>query len=168
MKVYLAADHGGFFLKEKIKEYLESLSQNHASELYHLTFEDLGPARFEEDDDYPDYILPLVKKVVSENLNRQKGEENYEGQVYGLAFSQTGSDLTITANKIKGARAVTSWSAKHARQARFEDDANILSLPADYLSEEEAKDVVKAFLTTPFSDEVVHKRRLKKIEEYEN
>ena len=54
------------------------------------------------------------------------------------------------------------------RQARFEDDASILSLPADYLSEEEAKDVVKAFLTTPFSDEVVHKRRLKKIEEYEN
>lgn len=147
MKVFLAADHGGFLLKEKVKVFLED--QGYA-------VEDFGAHSLEDGDDYPDYVFPLAEALSGK-----------EGEVLGLAFCRSGSGEAIAANKVRGIRATLSFSPEHAAKAREDNDANLLCLPSDYLDEDRVKKIVKAFLTTPFSSAERHRRRLQKIENYE-
>ena len=139
MKVLIASDHGGFKLKQKLIPYLEKKG---------YTVQDFGPSKYKKDDDYPDFILPLAKKI-KRNL--------------GIIICRNGQGASIAANKIKGARAVTGFSTKMVKSTRQDDNANILSLPADYITETEAKRITSIFLKTPFSNLARHKRRLKKI-----
>lgn len=146
MKVYIASDHAGFDLKRKLKKYLEAKE---------LPFEDLGPHELVPNDDYPDYALPLAKKVVENSENK------------GILLCGNGVGASIVANKVKGIRAALSWDPRHAATARADDDANVLNLPARFISEDQAKNVVRAFLETPFSGENRHTRRIRKISEME-
>ena len=144
--VYLGADHGGYELKKEIKNYLSE----HGVEI-----DDLGATTPNPEDDYTDFIIPVARKVAS------------DPDSLGIIIGRSGNGEVIAANKIDGVRAAVCLNEKMAEKARDHNNANILSLGADYISLEEAKKIVQKFLDTPFSNEERHVRRLKKIEEIE-
>lgn len=146
MKIYLAADHAGFKLKEEIKKYLSE--QNYE-------VEDSGAFSFEKDDDYPEFISKAAEKV-SENPDSK-----------GIIFGKSGAGEEIVANKFKNIRAVVGFSEENVRLSREHNDANILSLGSEFESLEKAKVLVKIFLETPFSGEERHRRRIEEIENIE-
>lgn len=143
-KIALAADHAGFEEKEKVKKTLDELG---------IAFDDLGTSSAESVD-YPDFARKVAEGVSS-------GE--YE---QGLLVCGSGTGMAIAANKFKGVRAAVAWSEDIARLAREHNDANVLSLPARFISEEESAKVVKAFFETDFEGGR-HGRRVDKITEME-
>lgn len=147
MKIYLGADHGGFELKEKIKERLAQ---------WGYTFEDLGNTVFDPSDDYPDFAFKVAKAVAKNPDSR------------GILTCRSAAGMVIAANKVKGARAAAAFNSTAAKHSREHNDANILALSGDWTDEKQAKELLKVWLETPFSGEERHIRRIKKIEEYEN
>jgi ribose 5-phosphate isomerase B len=142
MKIILAADHGGFKLKEEAKHWLKEM---------HLPFKDFGALHFDSEDDYPDFAWPAAIKV---------GQDR---EALGIFFCRSGHGVCIVANKAKGARAALCFSEKSAEDARHDDDANILCVPSDYLTVDSAKKIISAFVKTKFSREEKHARRVGKI-----
>jgi ribose 5-phosphate isomerase B len=142
MKVYLAADHGGFNLKEALKAYLETQRYDVVDEGAHTL--DLA-------DDYPDFMYPAAQKIGGDLDAR------------GIFLCRSGAGAAIVANKVAGVRGVVTRTKEDAKHAREHNDANVVALSSDSLSAEEARDIVSTFLTTPFSGEERHLRRLKKI-----
>ena len=143
--IYLGADHAGFALKEELKQYLLGLA---------MEVEDLGAFELNPTDDYPDFIVPVAKKVAeSPDQNR------------GVVFGGSGQGEAIAANKIKGIRAAVYYggSLDIVKLSRQHNNANILSLGARFLTKEQAIEAVKLFLETPFEGGR-HVRRIKKIE----
>jgi len=145
--IYLATDHGGYELKELLKSFLKEEG---------FEVQDLGAYSLDPNDDYPDFIIPLARKVVQE-----------PGSL-GIISGRSGNGEAIAANKIKGIRAAVCTNEEMARKAKEHNDANILSLGADYMSIDQAKNVVKAFLDTPFSNDERHMRRVEKIKKIES
>ena len=143
--IYIASDHAGFEMKEILKSYLEEFGYK---------VEDMGNSVYDENDDYPDFILPLAKKVA------ENSEENR-----GIVLGGSGQGEAIVANRIKNVRAavVYDYNENIIRFSREHNNANILSLGARFLSEEYAKKTVKLWLETPFSNEDRHIRRIKKL-----
>ena len=84
-------------------------------------------------------------------------------ETFGIVIGRSGNGEAIAANKVKGVRAAVCLNSEMAKKAREHNDANVLSLGADYISLDEAKEMIKIFLETDFSDEERHKRRLEKI-----
>lgn len=150
MRVYVASDHGGFKLKEELKKHL----QERGDEVV-----DVGNTKLDPNDDYPDFILPLAEKVA---LRQAQGKP-----AFGIVLGRSGNGEAIAANKVKGIRAALCLNEIMAQKAREHNDANVLSLGADYIDLETAKKVVETFLGTPFSEAARHKRRLDKISSYE-
>ena len=146
MSIFLGADHRGFKLKEKIKNYLQKLN---------LSFEDLGNFKFDPKDDYPDFAFLVAKKVA-----QKKGK--------GILICGSGEGMCIVANKVKGIRAATAFTPSQAKNLRKKNDINILCLASDWIKEKEAKKVVEVFLKTKFSRLIRHKRRIEKIKKIEN
>lgn len=144
--IYFGADHGGYELKEVIKQFL---AENN------LTFEDLGADNLNPQDDYPDFIIPVAQKVAS-NPNS-----------LGIILGRSGNGEAIAANKVKGVRAAVCLNEQMAKKSKEHNNANVLSLGADYISMDEAKNIVKVFLDTPFSNEERHVRRIEKIKKLE-
>jgi ribose 5-phosphate isomerase B len=144
--IYLGADHRGFEMKNKIKKFLEELG---------YAYEDLGASIYNKEDDYPDFAKAVAKKVSTDagrRLNR------------GILICGSGVGIAVSANKIRGVRAGTILKPEQVRAAVNDEDLNILSLAADFLSEEEAKEIVRTFLETKFSGQERHKRRIEKID----
>lgn len=146
MVVYLGSDHGGFELKEQLKGWLAENS---------YTVDDLGAYSLNPQDDYPDFIVPVAEKVSASPGNM------------GIILGRSGNGEAIAANKIDGVRAAVCTDEEMARKARIDNDANILSLGADFIDFDTAKRIVKTFLETPFSNGERHIRRLEKITEEE-
>jgi ribose 5-phosphate isomerase B len=148
MKIYISSDHGGFELKNKLREELWSLGH----ELH-----DLGPDKLNPDDDYPDYAFNLAEKVVS------------NPDSIGILICRSGNGMAIAANKVKGARAALCFTLKHAEMARRDDAANILCLDSDYEDKFSPIEITKAFLEYGFEGwDTRHGRRVKKILDYES
>ena len=147
-KVYIAGDHAGFVLKNKIGAWLEKGG---------YSVEDLGPFEYKKDDDYPDYAIPLAKKVA-----KDKGS-------FGLVIAGSGIGECIVSNKVKGIRAVLFYgkSKKVLEISRKHDDANVLCFGAWFVNEKDAKKAVNLWLGTRFSGALRHKRRLRKVERFE-
>ncbi|MAE42464.1 ribose-5-phosphate isomerase [Candidatus Woesearchaeota archaeon] len=147
-KIILGSDHAGFELKEEIKQYL----QNEGFEV-----EDTGAKSYDKADDYPDFIVPAAKKVAKDPDSR------------GIILGASGQGEAIAANKIKGIRAAVYYGSNMdiVTLSRAHNNANMLSLGAKFLKKEEAIEAVKLWLTTDFSKEERHKRRIKKISEAE-
>jgi ribose 5-phosphate isomerase B len=143
-KIALAADHAGFEEKEKIKKTLDEIG---------IEYDDMG-TNSSEPVDYPDFARKVADAVSS-------GE--YE---QGLLVCGSGTGMAIAANKVKGVRAAVAWNEDIARLAREHNDANVLSLPARFVPEEESAKIVKAFFTAGF-DGGRHERRVEKITEIE-
>lgn len=146
MKVYLAADHGGFNLKEALRAYLETQGYD---------VEDEGAHTLDPADDYPDFMYPAAQKVGTDLSAR------------GIFLCRSGAGAAIVANKVKDVRAVVARTKEEAKHAREHNDANVVALSSDVLTAEEARDIVSTFLTTSFSGEERHLRRLKKIMKFE-
>lgn len=140
--IYISSDHGGFKLKERLLKHFEDSN---------IEITDLGPYEYIENDDYPDYVDPLVKKVLESTENK------------GILICRNGVGVCIAANKHKGIRAALSWNKKHAKSSRTDDNSNILCLPADYINLKRAKNIVHAWRNTPFSGLERHIRRISKL-----
>lgn len=139
-KIAIASDHAGFYLKEKIINYLKSLK---------IDFKDFG-TNSAESVDYPDYAHPMADAVAN-------GE--YE---LGISICATGNGINMTVNKHQGIRGALCWNEEMSRLARAHNDSNICAIPGRYVSESEAILIVRTFLSTEF-DEGRHKRRINKI-----
>lgn len=136
----LCCDHAGYTLKEFVKQYLEQRG---------FRCEDFGTYS-EERADYPDFAHKLGKAIDTASLVR------------GIAICGSGNGISMTLNKHAKVRAALSWSVEIARLGRAHNDANVLSLPARFVSQEEALSIVEAFLETPFEGGR-HTQRVEKI-----
>jgi ribose 5-phosphate isomerase B len=141
--IYLGSDYLGFKLKKQLITYLKTQLHKQAV--------DLGAKARVEGDDAIDYAVPVAKAVVKNKNNR------------GILICSSGHAMCITANKIKGARAVLGYNIKGAELARLHDDANILCLAGHFLTLEHAAAIVKTFLQTKFEPIPRRVRRLKKL-----
>ncbi len=145
MKIYIGADHAGYELKEKIRQFL----------LEEMKYEvvDFGANVFDEDDDYPDFIRPVAKAVANDIDS------------FGIVFGGSGQGEAMVANREKGVRAAVYYGGpkKIITLSREHNDANILSIGARFVSEKDARDIVSLWLKTPFSNADRHKRRIKNI-----
>ena len=144
--IYIASDHGGFALKSAIIEYLTNQG---------VEIEDIGPHELNPVDDYPDYAIPLANKVRESSENR------------GIVLCRNGVGMCITVNKIPDIRCALSWNTAHAISSRRDDNTNVLALPADYITQEEAENTTIKWLNTEFSNDIRHLRRLKKVKDLE-
>ena len=142
--IYIASDHRGFKLKTEIIAHLTE----HGVEI-----KDMGPYEYVEGDDYPDYVIPLAREV---NKNPRNNK--------GIVICGNGVGVSITANRLKGIRAALSWTIEQAKASRLDDDTNVLALPANYIDENTALNIVDAWLNTEFSALPRHIRRIKKLE----
>ena len=147
MKVYLATDHAGFELKESLKAFLITNSYE---------VEDCGAFTFDPIDDYPQFIALAAKKVIQ------------TPGAAGIVFGKSGAGETIVANKITGIRAILGINEENVKLARLHNDANILSLGSQFVTPEAAQKLVNIFLTTQFSGETRHIRRIEQIKQIEN
>jgi ribose 5-phosphate isomerase B len=148
-KIFIGSDHAGFELKEKLKEYIQNDLK--------LEVVDKGAFSLDKDDDYPDFIIPTAKEVAQ--------DENS----FGIILGGSGEGEQISANKIDGVRAIEYYGGnlEIIKLGREHNNANVLSLGARFINEEEAKEAVKLFLETNFSNEERHTRRLEEIKEEE-
>ncbi|MBI2049288.1 MAG: RpiB/LacA/LacB family sugar-phosphate isomerase [Parcubacteria group bacterium] len=146
MKIFFGADHAGFNLKNALLAYVRELGYE---------AEDKGPFTFDEQDDYPDFMIPVAEEVAKNAQNAR-----------GIIMGGSGQGEAMTANRIKGVRAAVFYGGnlEIVRLSREHNDANVLSLAARFLSEDEAKKAVKLWLDTPFSGAERHVRRIKKID----
>jgi ribose 5-phosphate isomerase B len=137
--ICIGADHAGYEMKETLKKSLSSTGE----------VKDFG-TNSPESVDYPDYVHPLAE-YVEENKN-----------AVGILLCGSANGMAMAANKHEGIRAAICWTKKIAELARQHNDANILCLPARFISDEEAREITEAFLNTPFEGGR-HERRVKKI-----
>jgi ribose 5-phosphate isomerase B len=145
MKIALGADHGGFELKEKIREHLAALG---------VSVEDVG-THSTEAVDYPDYALAVGERVASNRADR------------GILVCGAGIGMSMAANKIPGIRAANVHSELEAQLSREHNDANVLALGGRLLDGATALGIVDRWLNTKFSGDGRHIRRLAKISEIE-
>lgn len=148
MTVYLASDHAGLKLKEKIKKFLRK--EGYKSQ-------DFGAYSFDKDDDYPDFISKVAGAVSKDPQSR------------GIILGGSGEGEAIVANKFTNVRAAVFYGGnlEIVRLSREHNDANILSLGARFVQNEEALKVVKLWLETSFSKQERHTRRIEKIKRIE-
>lgn len=139
----IASDHAGFSLKEKLKTFIKQ-------EWPDWEVKDLGTFS-EESTDYPLYAGPAARQVSEGSANK------------GIVICGSGNGVCITANKYRGVRCILAWKTELARLGRAHNDANMLALPARFISEEEARETVFAFMSTPFEGGR-HARRVAQIE----
>ncbi len=166
MKVYLASDHAGFELKEKIKHFLSEKS-------YDVT--DCGAESFNSNDDYPDFIAKAAEAVSADPENSR-----------GIIFGGSGQAEAMVANKFKNVRCALFYSAvsplgaadvtgrtssdpfEMIRLTREHNNSNMLSIGARFVSEENAKKAIELWLINQFTGEERHVRRIEKIKKLEN
>lgn len=156
--VFIASDHAGFELKQELVPFLRDMGYEVA---------DFGANEFNAEDDYPDFIAPLAKEISESG-----------GTLSGIVIGGSGQGEAMVANRFRHVRAVVFNGQYHpdserhvpleVKTAREHNDANVLSIGARFISVEDAKEAVKTFLTTPFSEDERHIRRLKKVDEILN
>lgn len=136
----IGCDHAGYDLKETVKDYLKSEG---------YSFSDYG-TNSKESVDYPDYAHKVAESI-------EKGENNF-----GILICGSGNGINIAANRHKEIRSAICWKKELASLARQHNNANVITLPARFISEEEAIDCVKEFLNSEFEGGR-HQNRINKI-----
>ena len=165
MQIFLASDHAGFELKEKIKVFLKDKG-------YDVV--DCGAQTFNKDDDYPDFISQAAEQVSKDSENSK-----------AIVFGGSGQAEAMVANKYGGIRCALFYSAaapfgvadvtgrtsedplEMIRLTREHNNANVLSIGARFVDEETAKKIAEMWLVTTFNNEPRHVRRINKIKEIE-
>lgn len=146
--IYIGSDHAGYELKEKLKVFLTESN-------YKVV--DKGAFKLDPGDDYPDFIIPVAKSVAEDPGS------------FGIIIGGSGQGEAMSANKIDGIRATEYYggNSEVVKVSRLHNDANILSLGARFIGEEEAREVINLFLETKFSEDKRHIKRINKIKEEE-
>lgn len=140
-KIPIASDHAGFELKQKLAEHLAKRG---------FEVQDLGTTS-PASTDYADYAHPLASEVEHGEVKR------------GVLLCGTGLGMAYAANRHRGVRAAVAWAPEIAQLARQHNDANVLVLPARFVSDEDAVKILDTWLETPFEGGR-HERRVEKIE----
>jgi ribose 5-phosphate isomerase B len=140
-KILIASDHAGFEMKAAVEKILKERGYE---------YEDMG-TNSPASTDYADYAHPLAEKISDGEAER------------GILLCGTGLGMSYAANRHANVRAAVAWTAEIAKLAREHNDANVLVLPARFLSESEGIDILKTWLETPFAGGR-HARRVEKIE----
>ena len=156
MKVFFASDHAGFEMKKHLLEFVSALG---------YATEDCGPDAFVENDDYPDFVTPLARKVAAESGS------------FGIVIGASGQGEAIAANRVKGVRAIVYYGPAAGSQtdaegnvmdvltsSRAHNNANVLAIGARFLANEDVEKAVRGWLSTPFSGDERHVRRIAKLD----
>ncbi|MEB3102528.1 ribose 5-phosphate isomerase B [Ferviditalea candida] len=146
MKIALGSDHGGYRLKEEIKSFVQSLGHD---------VEDVG-CDCSDSVDYPDYALPVCRKVVAGEADR------------GIVICGTGIGMSIAANKVPGIRCALVHDMFSAKATREHNDSNVLAMGERVIGPGLAQEIVRVWLETEFSEGERHVKRLKKIKTMED
>lgn len=144
--IFIGSDHRGFKIKKKIKLFLDKKN---------LKYQDFGTNSGTLKSDYPDYA-----QKVCQNIKKPSDR--------GILICYTGTGMCIAANKIKGIRAAVVWNMFIANKSRQDDNANVLCLPAKYISSPDLEKIVDSWLKTNFSAQERYVRRLQKIKKIES
>lgn len=145
MKIYFASDHAGFYMKNALVEFVRELGYE---------AEDCGAHTFDESDDYPDYIK-RVAQIISDDPDQKRG----------IILGASGQGEDMVADKFPNVRSAEYYGGnlEIIRLSREHNNANVLSLGARFLTLVEAKEAVKLWLETPFSNAERHQRRINEI-----
>ena len=141
MKIFLGADHRGFELKEKVKEWLQRQE---------YVVVDMGAHEIDPDDDFVDYA-----KIVAASMGVKKDR--------GILVCGSGHGMDMTANRYPHVRAIVGFNEAVTRQSREHEDANVLVLASEHVTDKQALEWTRLFLTTPFSGKERYRRRLLKL-----
>lgn len=143
MTIYIASDHGGFELKNFLVKELKNNG---------FVVEDAGPFEYNALDNYPETTKEALKRI----------QENPKCRA--ILICRNGVGVNIFANRHKNVRAGLSWETRHAKSHRLDDNTNVLTLPADYITKKQATKIAIEWLKTEFSKEDRHIKRIEQIE----
>ncbi len=147
MKIGIAADHGGYELKEILQPFLTALGYE---------VQDYGAFEADSTDDYPDFVIPMARAIAGKEIER------------GIAVCGSGVGASVAANKIAGVRAALINDHFSAHQGVEDDDLNVLCLGGRVTGYMSAQELITAFLNARFTGEERHMRRLGKVHQLEN
>ncbi|MDR1969857.1 MAG: RpiB/LacA/LacB family sugar-phosphate isomerase [Candidatus Nomurabacteria bacterium] len=149
MRIYLGADHRGFHLKNKVFIYLAKRGYD---------VEDVGDKELKPDDDFPQFAQAAALKLINEEDSTNRA----------ILICGGGQGMAMAANRFRGVRAIVATTADDARYGRIDNDANVLSLPARILDNDDDQywqDIIDTFLATEFSDAARYARRNRELDE---
>jgi ribose 5-phosphate isomerase B len=146
MEIGIAADHGGYELKEYLKSFLKEKG---------YTVKDFGAFVLDNQDDYPDFVVPLAQAIIGNEVER------------GIAVCGSGVGASVVANKVAGVRAALINDHFSAHQGVEDDDLNLLCLGGRVTGNMAAQELVEAFLNAKFTGLERHMRRLGKVQALE-
>lgn len=151
MRIHLATDHAGLDFLKLLHSHLEKAGHEVV---------DHGPQDFDPLDDYPGFCIRAAQAVVSDQAQGIAS--------LGVVFGGSGNGEQIAANKVKGIRAALVWNPDTAALARQHNDANVCAIGARQHSAEEAISLIDIFVSTPFSQDARHARRIGQVRHFEN
>lgn len=151
MRIHLGSDHAGLELKQHLIDHLTTLGHEAV---------DHGPMVYDPTDDYPVYCLRTAEAVAQEQAAGQ--------ECLGVVIGGSGNGEQLAANAVPGIRAALVWSQQTAELARAHNDASVIALGARMYSIQQATGFVEVFISTPFSGDPRHRRRLAMITAYRN
>jgi ribose 5-phosphate isomerase B len=146
MRLHIGSDHAGLELKALLIKHLTAAGHD---------VTDHGPYTFDALDDYPLFCIPAAQAVAT------------DPESLGIVLGGSGNGEQMAANKVKGIRAALVWSTDIAKLAREHNNANVISIGGRMHSPEVCKELIDAFIATPFSNDARHVRRIHEIEHYE-
>lgn len=146
MRLHIGSDHAGLELKNELLAHLVNSGHD---------VTDHGPYEYDALDDYPDFCIPAAQAVAKDATS------------LGIVIGGSGNGEQIAANKVKGIRAVLAWSIETAKLGKEHNNANVISVGGRMHSIEDCKAIIDAFITTPFSNDDRHIRRIEKIAKFE-
>lgn len=147
MKIYIGADHRGYALKQRLVSYLNRAGYE---------IEDKGDKQLDPEDDFPQFAARVATAVAG-------GKEN---DAMGILICGSGQGMAMAANRFKGVRAALCWDRQSAREARNDDDSNVLCLPAQQVDQHDAEVITETWLNTKFAGAPRFVRRIEQIDEF--
>ncbi len=148
MRIHIGTDHAAFELKNFL---VCKLIENGYEVIDH------GAKSFDALDDYPTFIIPTAQAVIAD-----------EDEALGIVLGGSGNGEQIAANKVRGIRAILATNTDLARLGREHNNANCLAMGGRFVTEEQAWEIVQAFIATPFSGDERHIRRIDMLSAYED
>ena len=147
MRIHIGSDHAGLELKAELIKHLTDNGHD---------VTDHGPHEYDALDDYPDFCIPAAEAVAKDPSS------------LGIVLGGSGNGEQMAANKVKGIRAALAWSIETAKLARDHNNANVIAVGGRMHEISFVKEIIDAFIASPFSNDERHVRRIKKISDFEN
>jgi ribose 5-phosphate isomerase B len=146
MRLHIGSDHAGLELKNELLAHLVNRGHD---------VTDHGPYEYDALDDYPDFCIPAAQAVAKDPTS------------LGVVIGGSGNGEQISANKVKGIRAVLAWSIETAKLGKEHNNANVVSIGGRMHTIDQCKEIIDAFIATPFSNDERHIRRINKMSKFE-